>query len=57
MPRYDSPTAITFLLAGIGIGSVLTLVLQRYRPTAQDPLPPEHEEEMVELMERTGRAV
>lgn len=26
-PRYDVPTAVTFLIAGLGIGSVLTMLL------------------------------
>lgn len=26
-PHYDLPTAVTFLIAGLGIGSVLTMVL------------------------------
>ena len=25
-PQYDLPTAVTFLLAGLGLGSVLTLL-------------------------------
>ena len=25
-PKYDIPTAITFLIAGLGLGSVLTLL-------------------------------
>jgi hypothetical protein len=26
-PHYDIPTAVTFLIAGLGIGSVLTMLL------------------------------
>ncbi len=26
-PHYDVPTAVTFLIAGLGIGSVLTMLL------------------------------
>jgi hypothetical protein len=36
--RYDMPTAITFLLAGLGLGSLLTIVFSprsdRERPAA-----------------------
>jgi len=36
--RYDMPTAITFLLAGLGLGSLLTIVFSpgrdRERPSA-----------------------
>ena len=30
-PQYDFPTAVTFLIAGLGLGSVLTLLFSSRR--------------------------
>ena len=30
-PQYDFPTAVTFLIAGLGLGSVLTLLFSSQR--------------------------
>jgi len=35
-PHYDVPTAVTFLIAGLGIGSVLTILLSSVASHAND---------------------
>jgi hypothetical protein len=35
--RYDIPTAITFLLAGLGVGSLLALVLSPRSQSEAEP--------------------
>jgi hypothetical protein len=32
-PRYDVPTAVTFLMAGLGIGSLLAILFARRSAT------------------------
>ncbi len=34
--HYDVPTAVTFLIAGLGIGSVLTILLSSVASPAND---------------------
>ncbi len=31
-PQYDLPTAITFLMAGLGIGSIIAILLTPHPP-------------------------
>jgi hypothetical protein len=41
-PQYDIPTAVTFLMAGLGIGSILAMLLsfsRSERPTLVPPAP------------------
>jgi hypothetical protein len=35
-PKYDLPTAVTFLFSGLALGWILTLV---FLPQAQNPVP------------------
>jgi hypothetical protein len=35
--RYDFPTAVTFLMAGLGIGSLVAMLLMPRRESASGP--------------------
>ena len=41
-PQYDIPTAVTFLMAGLGIGSILAILFSYSRSSADFRLPPRH---------------
>ena len=39
-PQYDIPTAVTFLMAGLGIGSILAILFSFSRSSDQSALVP-----------------